>query len=652
MTGQEVHTDPITIRVPGVFAQEYEDLSHGDDDNLDASRRDLHKAWKQSETRKAGFGYVVVLTLSRELAEHFADRALHIRWMNGARGDDTRGGIDGADANVARAAQKVLDRLAESGIEPYDPLVDGIRPYSGDDSPEQRARVAAHHKEMTEQKAAREKDRLSREMREAANKVLADQVSSILEEAGHSAAEFDETGDVVAQGHRVRPVSGKAFIYARLGPLTEKEDQLVRSAPNGDVWNHLVAEIDARRLKVVEALLSSYTDVLASEGWAVERSTMTLSGEPFLRATRPAQSPYRYSEGERERMLAEIREAAADKKAHTQFAEELIAYLTDGGDWRDDTAPTPPPGVSEVIETCLEHDIVAVLARKDQDVHFEYRRRYVVRRRNAQARADRRRTTSNPSGQPEASSEEQPEVLPSLGSPVLHVRTGEVVGYLREAQDGAPGKFTPIEEATSMRDEELTRLDNVYCVFVCLAKKHTKCGKRWEQSRSGDWEWAERGARQADHARITRSTDKRTPVAEYKHGEQVWPEPENRDSDAEDPANGSQSELELNEQQAEALRILFLRYPFQVTKGTGVHKATLKSLERLGLVEVEDFTETIWKGGMNNHKRERTWTTAITSTGIAEAKKHGFQVHSEERCPQKESCGLHTPHLQNRIEEP
>ncbi|MFC8099453.1 hypothetical protein [Streptomyces sp. NPDC057363] len=99
----------------------------------------------------------------------------------------------------------------------------------------------------------------------------------------------------------------------------------------------------------------------------------------------------------------------------------------------------------------------------------------------------------------------------------------------------------------------------------------------------------------------------------------------------------------LNDKQKEGLSRLLYLYPVAVSKGTGLHLSTAKSLERLGYVKTAEFWETIWRGGVNNHGSERMWTAELTPEGIQEALRLGYKVHEPGRCFLRDSCEIHTP---------
>ncbi|MFI1796610.1 hypothetical protein ACH427_04520 [Streptomyces sp. NPDC020379] len=340
----------ITIQIPGVFARAYEALAEDDAHSLDASRRDLYRAWRQAETVKAGFGHRILLSLNRELAGHFADLALHIYSTESGGGDALRGGVEGADAAVARAASTVLDRLAALGITPYNPSKNGIRrirPYSGDDAPEQQARLAAHKKEMEELLARREAEQAERDKRDAARQRMIDAVVERLTSQGHVQYVRSPRENDVA-GFRVRAFSDTSV---RIAYRTSWSAPDVLHRPE------------------------DYAKALAAVGWGTEvRGT---DADAVLIATPPWHMPFQYSDEQRERMLSEVREASVDESPHAQYVEALVAHLASGGALADDNLPSCPAGVSLEAQLAIEDDIGAIFRRQDSRPRVSYGREYV-----------------------------------------------------------------------------------------------------------------------------------------------------------------------------------------------------------------------------------------------------------------------------------
>ncbi|MEV8336547.1 hypothetical protein [Streptomyces niveus] len=174
-----MYAEIITVNVPGALAADYEAFTEDDRDGLDAAWRDLHTAWDLAGSKTNRNGSVITWRGSRELGGHFADRLV-------AFCADTE--LTGASAR--RAARVTLTRLAAFGITPVLAEIGERRTYSGDDSPEQRERLAADAAARTQALAQRAGEHAELEQRLAARRAAAEQLlndtKAILTASGHS----------------------------------------------------------------------------------------------------------------------------------------------------------------------------------------------------------------------------------------------------------------------------------------------------------------------------------------------------------------------------------------------------------------------------------------------------------------------------------
>lgn len=109
--------------------------------------------------------------------------------------------------------------------------------------------------------------------------------------------------------------------------------------------------------------------------------------------------------------------------------------------------------------------------------------------------------------------------------------------------------------------------------------------------------------------------------------------------------------MPLNDKQKSGLDLLLWTYPNQVSKGLGAHLATMRTLAKLGLVEIEEFYDQHWPP-RPTRASDKSWAAKLTDAGIQEAMALGYSFHPEDRCILPSSCEFHTPFLQNRIPVP